>query len=140
MALPKDIETTIRKYALQNAAQFGGKAASGAVIGKILAENPSLKPAIKEIAAAVSAVLKSVNRLDVEKQVEELGKLAPELLEKKKAEKKDLPELKNAIMGKVVTRIPPEPSKYAHIGHALSFLINYMYAKKYNGKCFVGGH
>ncbi|MBI2143783.1 glutamate--tRNA ligase [Candidatus Woesearchaeota archaeon] len=137
MALPKDFEATMRKYALQNAAQFGGKANSGAVIGKILAENPALKPQIKDIAAAVSDVLKSVNRLSVEKQVEELARLAPELLEKKKAEKKDLPELKNAVMGQVVTRIPPEPSKYAHIGHALSFLINYMYAKKYNGKCFV---
>ncbi|MBI2550106.1 hypothetical protein HYV83_02900, partial [Candidatus Woesearchaeota archaeon] len=137
MTLPKDIETMIRKYALQNAAQFGGKAASGAVIGKILAENPSLKSEIKEVAAAVTNVLRSINKLDVENQVAELSKLAPELLEKKKAEKKDLPELKNASKGNVVTRIPPEPSKYAHIGHALSFLINYMYAKKYSGKCFV---
>ncbi|MEK6837284.1 MAG: glutamate--tRNA ligase family protein, partial [Nanoarchaeota archaeon] len=137
MALPKDIEKTVRKYALQNAAQFGGNANPGAVIGKILAENPTLKGHIKEIAAAVSAVIKSVNRLGVEGQVEELGKLAPELLEKKKAGKRDLRELKNTVMGGVVTRIPPEPSKYAHIGHALSFLINYMYAKKYNGKCFV---
>ncbi|MBI2142963.1 glutamate--tRNA ligase [Candidatus Woesearchaeota archaeon] len=137
MALPNDFETTVRKYALQNAAQYGGKANSGAVIGKILAENPSLKPHIKEVAAAVNNTLKSVNRLGVEKQLEELGKLAPELLEKKKVEKRDLPELKNAVKGNVVTRIPPEPSKYAHIGHALSFLINFMYAKKYRGKCFV---
>ena len=137
MALPKDFETTVRKYALQNAAQYGGKANPGAVIGKILAENPSLKPQIKEVAAAVNNALKSVNKLGVENQVAELSKLAPELLEKKKAEKKDLPELKNASKGNVVTRIPPEPSKYAHIGHALSFLINYMYARKYSGKCFV---
>ncbi len=137
MALPKDFETTVRKYALQNAAQYGGKANPGAVIGKILAEDPSLKPLIKEVAAAVSNALKSVNKLGVEKQLEELGRLAPELLEKKKAEKRDLPELKNAVQGSVITRIPPEPSKYAHIGHALSFLINYMYAQKYRGKCFV---
>lgn len=137
MALPADFETTVRKYALQNAAQYGGKANAGAVIGKILAENPSLKPLIKEVAAAVNNALKSVNRLGVEKQAEELGRLAPKLLEKKKVEKKDLPELKNAVQGNVVTRIPPEPSKYAHIGHALSFLINHMYAQKYRGKCFV---
>src|SRR3989338_2872873 len=137
MELPKDFEATVRKYTLQNAAQFGGKANKGAVIGKVLAESPSLKAEIKEVSAVVASVISSVNRLSVDKQVEELTKAAPELLEKKKAEKKDLPPLKNASMGHVVTRIPPEPSKYAHIGHALSFLINYMYARKYGGKCYL---
>ncbi len=137
MALPKDLETTARKYALQNAAQYGGKANPGSVIGKILAENPNLKAEIKAVAAVVNSVLKSVDSMDAEEQVAELQKIAPELLEKKKAEKRDLPVLKNATMGKVVTRIPPEPSKYAHIGHALSFLINYMYAQKYGGKCYL---
>ena len=33
--------------------------------------------------------------------------------------------------------MPPEPSKYNHIGHALSFLINYIYAKMYKGKCIL---
>ncbi len=133
----KDLERLARKYALQNAVHYGGKAAIGAVVGKILAEKPSLKPRIKEVNAAISSAIREVNRLPPGKQEEELARLAPELLEKKKAEKKDLPPLKNAVQGAVVTRIPPEPSKHAHIGHALSFLINYMYAKKYAGKCYV---
>ena len=33
----------ILKYALQNAVRFKGKAHIGAVIGKVLAENPELK-------------------------------------------------------------------------------------------------
>ena len=137
MALPKGMDVTIRKYALHNAQHYEGKASPGAVIGKILAENPAIKGQIKEIAEAVNAAIQEVNKLGVEKQTEELSKLAPELLEKKKPERKDLPALKNAVQGRVATRIPPEPSKYAHIGHALSFLINYMYAKKYDGKCYV---
>lgn len=137
MPVGKDLEPLIRKYALQNAAQYGGKATAGAVIGKILAEKPALKQQIKEVSAAVAAAIKEVNKLALDKQVEELEKTAPGLLEKKKAAKNDLPELKNARPGQVVTRIPPEPSKYAHIGHALSFLINYMYARKYQGKCYV---
>ena len=44
------------------------------------------------------------------------------MLEKKKTEERKLHELPGAVIGKVVTRIPPEPSKYKHVGHGLSFL------------------
>ena len=46
---------------------------------------------------------------------------------------KDLAEGKHD--GRVLTRFPPHPNGYLHIGHAKSICLNFGIAQKYNGQC-----
>lgn len=44
---------------------------------------------------------------------------------------------KGRFDGKVITRLPPEPNGYIHIGHVKAFLLDYNVAVEYGGRCHL---
>jgi glutamyl-tRNA synthetase len=121
----------IEVYALKNAVEHEGKALEGSIIAGLFHEGLD-KEDVKDIIGTIKSEVKRINSLTIEeqkKQYEKLSKLAS-----KREERVGLQELPE-VSKNMVFRIAPEPSKYNHIGHAFTFLINYLYARKYKGKC-----
>lgn len=126
----------VRKYALMNALEFGGKASAKAVMGKVMGESAELRKDPSKTMELINEEIARINEMSGEEIEKELKKIYPEYFEKKEVkEKKELPPLPNAEC--VVTRIPPEPNGVPHIGHGLSFYFNYYYARRYNGKVIL---
>ncbi|MGD2106331.1 MAG: glutamate--tRNA ligase [Nitrosopumilaceae archaeon] len=134
-----DIKNEIRKVALQNAYEHEGKTQDKIVLSKILGTKPEFRRKVKEIIDDISEIVSSVNQLTFDEQKKEIEEKFPDILKPKEKveEREGLPPLQGAEQGKVVTRFPPEPNGYPHIGHAKAAIINSEYAKMYGGKCIL---
>ncbi len=98
------LEETIRKHVLKNAYDYG-KANPGAVVGKVIAENPECKEDMKSTMAAINKVIAEVSRLSKEDMEKEMSNFT--YVKRKEAER--VLKLPDAEEGKVTTRSPLSP-------------------------------
>jgi len=131
-----ELREIIRKFALLNAIKHDGKAQTGPVVGKVLAERPELRARAKELTALVKEVVEEVNSLPLSDQMRIVEEKWPETLVKEKVEEeKRLPPLPNTNKYKeIVTRFSPNPDCVLHLGSARAIVLCHEYARTYNGK------
>ncbi|MDP1695284.1 MAG: glutamate--tRNA ligase [archaeon] len=123
----------IRAYALKNAIEFG-QANAGKILPKLF-QHGLKKEEVGKFIHEIEKVVKEINSLsknDAETQFLEYGKYVKIKEEKERV----LPELEN-ISENMVFRLAPYPSGALHIGNAKTYLLNALYAEKYNAKTLL---
>ena len=141
----ESIVTMLRKFVLLNSIAHQGKPDKGAVIGRMMAERPDLRRESRSVTALTIETITEISRLTLEEQKDALSREFPDALDEESSRKKEvsrrdsekeatLPPLPGAIRGAVVTRFPPEPNGFMHIGHAKAAIVGSQYARAYGGK------
>ena len=122
-------------YSLQNSIEFG-EAKVDKILPKLF-QHGLKKEDIGKIMLSIKEAVRKVNAMSEKERTESFEKLK-DYVKEKVEEEKGLPELPgSAGKKKMVFRMAPFPSGALHIGNAKTYLLNALYAEKYNGKLLL---
>ncbi len=129
------MEDVILAYALQNAIEYG-KADASKVLPKLFQHGLEKKD-IGKTMPLIQEIVKKVNSMNESERAEAFEKVN-DLVKKREEVPRDLPELPESPVGKKkVFRLAPFPSGALHIGNAKTYVLNALYAEKYDGKIIL---
>ena len=132
--MEEELKKKVKAYALRNAILHKGKAQIGAVISALFQEGLK-KDDIDSVINDIQKIVDETNKLNAEEQERQFQGLH-EIVKEREA-REGLPELENAIEGRVVMRFAPYPSGPLHLGNTRQLLLNDYYAKKHKGKFYL---
>jgi glutamyl-tRNA synthetase len=133
-----EIRALAREHALANALDHGGEADPGAVMGRIMADEPELRDRAGEVNPVVQEICADVSGRPVDEIRTELEEIAPEHLEEDEDEGDDppLPDLPGDPDNPVM-RFAPNPNGPATIGHARGMVVLSEYKDRYDGEVIL---
>jgi len=131
--LIEEVKPLIRKLAAENAIRHGGRAESGAVVGKMAAMRPDIRPLIRALAPIAAEICREVSALPSSEQEAMAGE--PEIRMKSEPEEMKLPPLPALERyGTIRTRFAPNPNSVLHLGSSRPAILSHDYAAQYSGK------
>ncbi|MEM4271771.1 MAG: glutamate--tRNA ligase [Candidatus Pacearchaeota archaeon] len=129
-----DFSKEIRAYALKNAIEFG-KADAKKILPKLF-QHGLKKEEIQDIMPKIMEIVEEINSSSANERLEDFKKFQGFVKEKSEEKERELPELPD-ISENMVFRLAPFPSGALHIGNAKTYLLNALYAEKYNAKTIL---
>lgn len=135
-----NLRDIVYEYAIKNAFSYG-KANFGSVLSKAISKVPESKKDMQLLKDTVNEVVNSVNAMSKEDINREYSKYA-DIFEKEYQEKLETTskaniKIEGAEKGNVITRFPPEPGGYIHIGNAKQCILSDEISKLYDGKIYL---
>jgi len=130
----------VRRAVLENAVDHEGVPHSSAVMARLLATDPALRPQAEALRGLVAEIVAELEGVPVAELVDRLaaaGGRAPARVAPPKSAGGEFPELAGAVPGKVVMRMAPFPNGVLHIGHGRLLYVHQYYRERYGGKILL---